>query len=68
MKCQAVIIYIGLAEAMFSRRSVAADKAFHLILKIIRQEVGDECEESALSIVREQLEVTEHRDTIICSR
>ena len=48
---------------MFSRRSVAADKAFHLILKIVGQEFGDEGEESAWSIVREQLEVTEHRDT-----
>ena len=40
---------------MFSRRSVTADKAFHLILNFFRQEFGDKCEESAWSIVREQL-------------
>ena len=50
---------------MFSRRSVAANKAFHLILKIFGQEFGDECEESAWSIVREHLEVTKYRDTAI---
>ena len=48
---------------MVSRRSVAADKAFHLILNFFGQEFGDRCEERTWSIVREQLEVTEHRDT-----
>ena len=37
---------------MFSRRSVTADKAFHLILKSFGQEFGDKCEESAWRIVR----------------
>ena len=48
---------------MFMRRSVAADKAFHLILKFFGHEFGDECEESSWSFVCEKLEVTEHRDT-----